>query len=903
MAFLFTDIEGSTNRWEEHHDAMRAAVARHDLLLRADIERYGGFVFKTVGDAFCAAFNTPQQALQAAVAGQRSLYKEDFSSVGGLRVRMGIHVGTAVERDLDYYGPTLNRVARLMSIGHGGQVLVSDAVQNAVTKGLVGETTLVDLGLRRLKDLMQPEHVWQLSIAGLPSDFAPLTSLDARPNNLPVQPTALLGRERELDAIKRMLSEHRLVTISGAGGVGKTRLALQVAADLLDRYEHGVWFADLAPISDQRLAPSAVAQALEVKQSGDAIETSIVEALKHRNLLLILDNCEHVLDTIAKLADAVLKQCAHVRILTTSRQSLGIAGEFLHRLPSLGVPEPAMAATAASARSFGAVALFTERAMAADSRFALTDASAPVVAEICRRLDGIPLAIELAAARVRVLAVPTLAKRLDERFKILTSGSRIALPRQKTLSALIDWSYGLLDRREQMFFNRTSVFAGGFTLDAAAAVCGDADIDEAEVVDLLSSLTDKSLILADTSQDEERYRLLESTRAFALEMLEGANERALVERRHAEYFRRFAGDADVRHRSEPSEAWLTLEEPEIDNLRSALGWALHAGNDPLLGAEIAGALASLWLAVGLNAEARSWIGLALDRLDADTHPVAVARLRLALSTLSAGSQNHALAVQACEVFERIGDEAATADALYAIAWQVTQAGRQGEGDEAIDRAIAIYRRSGPPLALARGIAMKAIVAESREDFPASRSLNREAIAMLRALGCVRLVGAALTNLGATELLAGNYQDAQRISEEALAVFLPGKNHRDLTIVYDNLAINFIMLDDTPGARQSARNAVHHARAMRDPLYVAEAVIHLACVGARERKMDDAARVFGYVCRQYEAHGLANRAADHKSGELVMEWLGAHFNATELERLKAEGAAWTEDKAVDVAMEM
>jgi predicted ATPase/class 3 adenylate cyclase len=601
VAFLFTDIEGSTKRWEQGPEAMKAAVARHEVLIRQAIAQNDGYVFKTVGDAFCAAFHSPRQAVDAAVAAQRVLYKEDFTAVDGLQVRIGIHVGNAEERDGDYFGPTVNRVARLMSIGHGGQILVSDAVREQMRTRIPEDAKLTDLGLRRLKDLMRPEHVWQVTITGLPADFAPLTSLDARPNNLPIQTTPLLGRDGELGAVKQLLASRQCVTISGAGGVGKTRLAVQVGADLIDRFEDGARFVDLAPISDAGLVPSVIAQALEVNQSGDSVEAAVLLSLKRRQLLLILDNCEHLLDTTASFADSILKNCPQVQVLATSRQPLGIAGEFVHRLSSLDVPDASTAITVDDVLRFGATALFAERAAAADSRFVLTADTAAIVADICRRLDGIPLAIELAAARVKVLSLRNLAVRVDERFKILTGGNRTALPRQKTLSALIDWSYGLLDAREQTFFNRLGIFAGGFGLDAAIAVCSGDGIDEADGLELLSSLIDKSPISADTSRERERYRLLESTRAYALEKLEASRQSDALASRHAAYFRLFARAAYGSSREQPTETWLPDQEPDIDNLRAALGWSLQKGNDAETGADIAGACVQLWSAVGARA--------------------------------------------------------------------------------------------------------------------------------------------------------------------------------------------------------------------------------------------------------------------------------------------------------------
>ncbi|MBV8148115.1 MAG: hypothetical protein JO092_03390, partial [Candidatus Eremiobacteraeota bacterium] len=365
-----------------------------------------------------------------------------------------------------------------------------------------------------------------------------------KPNNLPVAPNAFIGRERDVADVKALLSRHRLLTLVGSGGVGKTRLALHVGAQLLDCYPDGVWFVDLAPISDPELVSSVTAQALGMTQSGQRVDEAIPLWLKRKKLLLILDNCEHVVEVVASLANAILATAQEVRILATSRQALAIAAEGVHRLPSLSIPAEATGLKTDDALRYDAVALFVERATANDPRFALTDDTAPIVAQICRRLDGIPLAIELAAARVKVLPVPRLAERLNERFKLLTGGSRSALPRQKTLTALIDWSYDLLTPQEQRLFARLGVFAGGFNLDAATSVCGGEGLDELDMLDLAGSLTDKSLVVADTSGEHERYHLLESTAAYALEKLSTSGEREALTRRHAEYFRDQALAAD-----------------------------------------------------------------------------------------------------------------------------------------------------------------------------------------------------------------------------------------------------------------------------------------------------------------------------------------------------------------------
>jgi len=634
VTFLFTDVEGSSQRWEAHREEMKRAVARHDALMRATIEKHRGYVFKTVGDAFCAAFDAPLDAVGAAIDAQHALANEDFSTVDGLRARIGLHTGHADERDGDYFGPAVNRVARLMSIGHGGQVLLSAAARELVHGDLPPGASLMDLGPHRLKDLAHVEHVWQLTLADLPREFAPLKSLDMLPNNLPIQPTSFRGRELDLEKVKSLLAKHALVTLFGAGGVGKTRLAVQAGAELLDRYSDGVWLVELAPITDPGLVSSVVAKALGMSQEGQHADDPIPQWLKRKQLLIIVDNCEHVLGAVAALADAICHSCGDVRVLATSRQPLGIDGEAVFRLPSLAVPEPIGRLAAEDVAQYGAIALFVDRASVADLRFALTDDNAPIVAEICRRLDGIPLAIELAAARVKVLSISNLAQRLNERFRILTSGSRTALPRQKTLAALIDWSYDLLSAQEQTLFSRASVFAGTFTLDSAASICARDGIEAVDVLDLTASLVDKSLVVADTGGDQERYRLLESTREYALAKLVASGESERFARRYAEFFRGAAQEADTQLDAIPLGEWLARLEPEVENFRAVLEWALDKARDAPLGGAIAGALEMFWWHGGLEAEGRRWIEAALRQIDEGAQPQVAARLRRAKALLT-----------------------------------------------------------------------------------------------------------------------------------------------------------------------------------------------------------------------------------------------------------------------------
>jgi predicted ATPase/class 3 adenylate cyclase len=497
VTFLFTDIEGSARLWERNSQEMQEALARHDELLRTAIEARDGYVFKTVGDAFCAAFGTATDAAEAALACQLALLEEGWAEeVGAIRVRMALHTGAAEERDGDYFGPPVNRVARLMSAAHGGEVLLSLPAQELVRDQLPPGTTLRDLGEYRLKDLFRPERVFQLLAPELPSEFPPLRTLDAYRNNLPLQPTPLVGREKEVAEVCDLLrgEETRLLTFTGPGGIGKTRVALQAAADLLDDFPDGTFFAPLATLTQAELFFSTVAETLGVQETGEQpLDESLKDYLKERRLLLVLDNFEQVLGAAPTVTE-LLAAAPGLKVLATSRAPLGLYGEHEYAVPPLSVPDVRHLPDFKTLSQYEAVRLFIERAKAAKADFEVTDESAPAVAEICVRLDGLPLAIELAAARIKMLPPKAMLQRLSSRLKLLTGGARDLPERQRTLRATIEWSFALLDEGEQLLFGRLAVFSGGRTLEAIEAICdaeGDLPVD---AFDGVSSLLDKSLI-------------------------------------------------------------------------------------------------------------------------------------------------------------------------------------------------------------------------------------------------------------------------------------------------------------------------------------------------------------------------------------------------------------------------
>ncbi len=693
VTFLFADIEGSTRHWESAPAAMQEALRTHDALVRSAIEAHEGYVFKTVGDEFCAVFARSRDAAEAALDVQRVLLGADFSAIGGLRVRMSLHTGETDEREGDYFGPALNRTARLLAIGHGGQILLSGITSALVQGQMPEQATLKDLGSHRLRDLALPEQVFQLGAAGLPDAFPPLRSLESMPNNLPLQLTSFVGRDAEIAEISALVEKHRLVTLTGSGGVGKTRVSLQVGANWLDRFAGGVWFIEFAPISDPELVTSAVATALNLRlpSQGDPL-SGLVESLKGQEMLLLFDNCEHLVGATAATASAILRGCPKVKVLASSRQGLGIGGEAAYRMPSLAIPAPneAVPLSADDALAYGAIALFAERAQAADASFVITDENAPVVADICRRLDGMAFAIELAAARLTILKPQELRTRLDQRFRVLTGGSRDALPRQQTLRALIDWSHDLLDEREQTVFRRIGIFVGGFTLEGATAVVGD-ELDELDVMDVLASLADKSLIVAEKSGDETRYHLLESTHAYALEKILAAGERADLGARHFAYLKNLFERTAATYEQTPRDVTVRALATELDDMRAALDWA--EGNDPSGGADL---LTATILLPQLDLHRESIerakrFAAAVDGTDARR----LARLWIHVSACETGryAHNRALAAarQGIAFARESGDRATLADALMKLA---RAAGFEHELDECSD---ALREVEGPDL--------------------------------------------------------------------------------------------------------------------------------------------------------------------------------------------------------------
>ncbi len=913
VTFAFTDIEGSTERWERNRAAMEAALRRHDAVMHEAIAEHRGHVFKTIGDAFCACFSRPQDAVAAMLAAQRALAEEDFSAVDGLRVRAAVHAGTADERDGDYFGPAVNRVARLLAIGHGGQVLVSGTTADLLQGEMPPLASLRDLGHHRLKDLARPEEVYQVVAPDLPESFPALRSLDALPNNLPRQLTSFVGREAVVLEVAELIRSAPLVTLVGPGGAGKTRCAIQVGAEMLDGTPDGVWLAELARIADASLVAALIGQVLGVQEipTRPVLET-VVSYLKRKRLLLIVDNCEHVIAEARNVVCEILLHCPEVRILVTSREGLNIAGEEVYRMPSLAVPASHVIAAEEASR-YGAVVLFADRAHSVEKRFALTDENAPYVAEICRRLDGIPLAIELAAARVKMLAPEDLARKLDERFQLLTGGDRSALPRQQTMRALIDWSYDLLAEGERALFQRLSVFAGGFTLEIASAVCGDERTDEIAVLDMLTSLVDKSLVQADLTPHGTRYRLLESNRQYAREKLAASGGYAAVARRHATAYCDLAEHLEAIWHTTPSPQWLARIAPELENWRTALEWALEARGDLRLGQRLAGL--SVVTFVTSPAEGRRWVHAAQQSIDTATPPPLVARLDLAEAFIdwrfALHKASYAAASRALARYREIGEDYLTAWAMRIGGNALVILGRGEEGEKLLQEALTTSRRLG--YRKFTGWVLEALGAARylADDLDGARACFAEALAISTETGHWQLAATVSLGLAEAEFRAGDTLTALRLSGEALAAYSAWNEAPSVAGTRADMAAYLIALGRYDEAAVHAREALAPLRDAQREVAVAFTLQHLAAIGALRPLPDEvrahearrrAARLLGYVDARTASLEALREYTERQEYERSVRALREALGDEPFARLTGEGRDWTEDQAVAQAMD-
>jgi predicted ATPase/class 3 adenylate cyclase len=903
VTFLFTDIEGSTRLWEEHPAEMRAALAGHDTVLRSAIEGHGGYVFKTMGDAFDAVFSRAADAVAAAAAIQRDLTAEEQVFPGGLRVRVALHTGTAEERDSDYFGPALNRVARLLGAGHGGQILLSEATRLLVEESLPEGTALRDLGRHRLKDLSSPERVAQLVVSGLRSEFPPLLSLDVLPNNLPRQLTSFVGRTKELGEINALLQQNSVLTLTGSGGAGKTRLALQVAAEMIESFPDGVWLVELTALADSALVTQTAAMALGVHEEHRPIIQTLVDYLKPRALLLLLDNCEHVLASSAELVQTLLQHCPTLRILATSQEALGIAGEAVYRVPSLTMPDPSRLPPLEQLTGFESIRLFVERGAASRPGFELTSANAAAVAQICARLDGIPLAIELAAARVKVLSVDEIAKRLTDRFKLLTLGSRSAPTRHQTLRAALDWSYDLLSEKERLLLQRLSVFAGGWTLDAAEAVCADQNCPEGEVLDVLTRLVDRSLVVVGELGQDTWYRLLETVRLYAREKLEGSADAEAVRRRHRDWYMQFVEAAEPELQGPALESWLRRLEAEHDNIRAALEWCRTSESNPAYGLRLAGAMWHFWEVRGYWTEGREWLEGALKRAgDLDVPARAKALTGAANLAFFQGdfTRASALGTESLALSRRLGDKRAIASCLNVLGLEACRLEKYDQAARLGEESLALSNEVGDRWGAAGAHLILGLVARGAGDYARAAPLLEEGVTQFRRLGDKWATALAVNDLGLVLRETGEYDRAHTLLEEGLALFRELGDRWGIGFSLANLGIVAWNRAQFDQAAALFNESLRLRKVLGDRRGISTALTGLAVVAAAEKRAGTAAVLFAAAEALREALEIPPPPFIRDEYERQIAGVRGALDAAAFAEAWQRGRGMTIDEAIDFA---
>jgi len=828
LTLLLTDMVGSTRLWEQDPRAMSEGVARHNDLVEQLVERHGGFLPRQgEGDSSLSVFRRASDAVACALAFQLSIVSEPWETGEPIRVRMALHSGEPEVRGETYLGPVPNRCARLRSMAKGGQILLSQATYELVRDHLPEGATVVDLGVHRLRDVSRPEHIYQLAHRNLPFDFAPLPMVDAVPNNLPEQLTTFIGRTGELDEVARLLRSVRMVTLTGAGGCGKTRMALQASSVVAEDFPDGVWLVELAPVSDPLLVPTTLAAVLGLReQAGKPLTETIAEGLRARRTLLVFDNAEHLTDSCAAIAHLLLRQVPGLTVLTTSREPLGITGEVIYRVPSLTVPAPH--SPLEKLTEFESVNLFLDRARRVAGSFALTESNASAVAEICRRLDGIPLALELAAARVPMMRAEQIRDRLGDAFTLLTGGSRAALPRQQTLRAAIDWGYKLADEAERRTFNRLSIFAGTFSLDAAHHVAGEG-VTEAEFLTWLSRLVDKSFLSAEHEEFEARYSLLETLRHYGAEKLAADGETAPTRKLHLGYFLDLAESAEEPLLGPEQGRWLDRLEADHDNLRAAAAWSLEQGSFEVA-QRLASALSRYWEIRGHLSEGGRFLEAAL----AGSSPPAVRAKALRSASrlgLFRGDYNQArlYAEESLRIDESLGDAKGRARSIQSLANVSLARGDYGEAESLYRDALGIQRGSGDDRGAAVTLANLGVVAWGRGDYPEAEGLYQQALEIQRGMGDMRGVAASLNNLGVLMQTQGKLADARSLFEEALEYQRKVGDRRGIAAALGNLGNIAHNLGDFESAHRLYEEALEIQRDLAEKHGCAESLVNLGNV--------------------------------------------------------------------------
>jgi len=956
VTFLFTDIEGSTLLSQQHPDAMSGLLARHNEILIDSIESHHGSIFRHIGDAYCAAFSSADEAVNAALVAQQRLHNEAWTPAP-VKVRMGIHTGTVqLDDENEYSGYTILAFCqRIMSVGHGGQTLLSGATRELVRDSLSENVELVDLGERRLKDLLRPEHLYQINAFGLPATFPPLMTLDSLPNNLPTQLTSFIGREREIKEIKQELSAHRLVTLTGSGGTGKTRLSLQVAAELLDQFPQSIWFVELAPLADPDLIPQTILSTIGISEQAGRLPIDLLkDYLRDKRSLLILDNCEHLIEASARAADTLLNAAPELKVLASSREAMGIKGELAYPVPSLSSPDIKHLPVVDKLSQYEAVRLFIDRASLVSPHFMVDKDNAPAIAQICHRLDGIPLAIELAVARVKMMSVDQISKRLDDRFRLLTGGARTALPRQQTLRALIDWSYDLLSENERLLMCRLSVFADGWTLEAAEVVCAGEGIDSYDVLDLLSQLVNKSLVVVTeklqtnlkplSSQGNLRYRMLETIRQYGREKLMEAGQGEQIRERHFEYYLQMAKRMIYEYFGPKELVWQVWLADEWDNLRAAVEWSLD--HRPDAGLEMTNCLGYLSL-ISLNnmTDLQNWLWQLLSQ-QANAARTAPRALGLLFWSWYANANYEKASVlgqsmnkESISIYEELGKRRELGQAYLGMA---LAADSLETGKTYFEKALTLLRETDDKIRIAFALHYFGWMLETK-DYARKLASLEESLAIYRELGFISGIIEALKQLGALATREGNFELAHLRLDEGLSILqehsyilgnsiimsydlgdlayyegdyelakiyyencLSWANQKSLphSVVWANVRLGYLYtrLSDYENARHYYRQALIPYLQGDTKVGVIFILEGFAALAVSEREWEKALKLFSWAAQHREDNGEPRPPVEQAVVDRELLAIQKELTETAMTGLAAEGCSMSIEQAVALALD-
>jgi predicted ATPase/class 3 adenylate cyclase/Tfp pilus assembly protein PilF len=910
LTFLFTDVEESTRLWESQPEAMRTAMARHDELIESCVAQSGGVVVRPrgEGDSRFAVFQNATDATVAAIAIQRKFFTETWALPYPIRVRMALHTGEADLRDGDYYGTAVNRCARLRSVAHGGQTLISQTTQLLVSEALSDGTDLLDLGEHQLKDLKRSEHIYQLVIEGLPADFPPLKTPDSLLTNLPVPRNPLIGRDHLLEMISDLLlrQDVALVTLTGAGGTGKSRLGIQVALDLNEHFADGVYLVVLEAIQDPQLVIPTIARTLGLSEraGGPSLAEMLKDHLCNRQMLLLLDNFEQVLPAAPQIAD-LLENCRRIKILVTSRAPLHLRAEKVIPVPPLELPPLKEALDLQPLSQYSAVQLFIQRAQSVRPDFKVTNENAPAVAEICHQLDGLPLAIELASARTKMLSPRALLARLGHRFVVLRGGTRDLPERQHTLFSAIDWSYNLLDESQKRMLRRLSVFAGGWTFEAAEAICNAEGEEPIEVFEGLDILMDNNLLKPPEEQyGEPRLRMLETIREFAHEQLIDSGEAESAHQRHTQYYLSLVERVDTEMQHSAMLVRLRQLEAELDNFRAAMSWSLEQGQTECA-LRIAMALWHCWETLGLWCEGLQWLERGLAGKGSIPDKVrAKALTRTGWLIRCMGDYTRAIPIlqESLALSRKINDQASVARALANLSALVMRQGDYARATAMLEESLELQRHLGYQHGICAVLVNLGYSESEQGHHQRAIELFTEALALARTLGDDDYVGWILNNMGEVYAHQDDYNRAEAYYAEGEPIFQRLGNRTGVAYISGNRGVVAFKQGDFTRAFDLLATTINNLQELGQKEYTILFVERLAVIAKEMRHPERAARLLSASESLYKAIGVARPPVDKIEYEACLRAVRSQLGEAAFAAAWSEGSTMSFEQVVAYALD-